>query len=664
MKHTTVALLFLLATLQNGAMAVPQSICPAYLQPPQQPPHCHQWKPQRVLSGSVSTSTIAAESTTVATDTSSISQLRRRHPASIASESTTVTESASNSVTESTSTSTTTFSTINEPSSSTEVTSTSSSASESITVTESVSNSVAESTSTATTSSTLNEPSSTTEVTSRSSAVLTTITTSMSSSAAESTSTPTTSSSYSETSSSATVSASVSAEVTTNSASQSAAVTTSISSSVTESTSTPMKSSSSLSATVSTSVAAEVTSSQSAAVTTSVSSSASESSSIPNTSSTLTETFSSTAASTSPTSDSVEVTSGTVSKSTTITTVVISSLTESSPTPTTSGKLNETSLPPRTDLPSSVPTMPPSSSQQESPKSTTVSLPDAPLPHIISTNPLETQVDKFSNFQKTLSTSLNDQGTKLTVQVTSSGAGQGFRGDFNLETEGTPHAGASFYRRQNDTESSFTFRVGLLKLIELNTGANWNLTSSENVINFANLSSNYWSPIKIADVPNKKSVAIKSISTTFSMRDPNSGLLATTGPSLALTEIVSGDLSSKGNVTVIFEAYMVNDTVILDNEKFPISHSDMLTLSSPLLKESTLKRGMRITIRLPPHLLLLVPEKVTAKVTSIGQMPSRWILLHRRSLLIRPSRLKMFQTATLKNQLLMLPSEQMALLTV
>ncbi|KAI9136720.1 hypothetical protein BKA69DRAFT_1178685 [Paraphysoderma sedebokerense] len=161
----------------------------------------------------------------------------------------------------------------------------------------------------------------------------------------------------------------------------------------------------------------------------------------------------------------------------------------------------------------------PSSTQQGSPKSTSSFVQKAPVPTLISNNPLETQVNIIANFQKTLNTSLNEQGTKLTVQVSSSSSGQSFRGDFSLQT--------------------------------------WNLTSSENVINFANLSSNFWSPITIADVPNNKNVAIKSISTTFSMRNPNSnGLLAPKDLSLALTEVMLGDSSSDGNVTVNFEAYM------------------------------------------------------------------------------------------------------------
>ncbi|KAI9136719.1 hypothetical protein BKA69DRAFT_1102440 [Paraphysoderma sedebokerense] len=179
-----------------------------------------------------------------------------------------------------------------------------------------------------------------------------------------------------------------------------------------------------------------------------------------------------------------------------------------------------------------------SSSQKENSSSTSISLAKPPLPTVISTNPLETQINQIStSMQKTLNSSLNDQGTKLTVQVTSTGSGQDFRGDFNLQTEGTPHAGATFYRHQNDTEPFFKFRVGLLKFVELNPAANWHLASSDNAINFASLPPSNWSTITITDVPNNQSVAIKSISTTFSSL----------------------------NTTVTFEAYMVNDTVKLDN---------------------------------------------------------------------------------------------------
>ncbi|KAI9136721.1 hypothetical protein BKA69DRAFT_107501 [Paraphysoderma sedebokerense] len=75
----------------------------------------------------------------------------------------------------------------------------------------------------------------------------------------------------------------------------------------------------------------------------------------------------------------------------------------------------------------------PTSTQEESPKATSSFVPKVPVPTSISNNPLETQFNKFANFQKTLNTSLNEQGTKLTVQVSSSSSGQSFRGDFNLQ---------------------------------------------------------------------------------------------------------------------------------------------------------------------------------------------------------------------------------------
>ncbi|KAI9141667.1 hypothetical protein BKA69DRAFT_1073419 [Paraphysoderma sedebokerense] len=93
-------------------------------------------------------------------------------------------------------------------------------------------------------------------------------------------------------------------------------------------------------------------------------------------------------------------------------------------------------IPPPTDpQPSQTPSPPPTPSPPATsvPTPTGSTLPGAPIPTSIS-SPVNSDVRKSSlNIQKNLTTSMNDQGTKLTVQVTSSSSELGFRGDFNLQ---------------------------------------------------------------------------------------------------------------------------------------------------------------------------------------------------------------------------------------
>ncbi|KAI9136717.1 hypothetical protein BKA69DRAFT_1102433 [Paraphysoderma sedebokerense] len=201
-----------------------------------------------------------------------------------------------------------------------------------------------------------------------------------------------------------------------------------------------------------------------------------------------------------------------------------------------------------------------SSTQMSNPTISTVR--SAPIPSSISAPNAHTTI---RNVKRTLSSTLNDQGTKLTLKITSSADGQASRRDFSLQTEGAPRAGAKFYSREDDKESSFSFRVELLKLVELNPAVDWDLVSSGNVIDFTSFASKYWSPIIVTDVPNDHHVSIKSISTTFS---------AGVGP-------------ANGNTSMTLEAYMVNDTVTLDS----ITHSPNVLKYTIKISNFPFKRG-------------------------------------------------------------------------